>query len=54
MTRSALRTAELGPTGFEITRVGFGAWGDRGRWLRLGLGIARSSTSPSKHGSTWD
>src|SRR5690349_7345291 len=26
MTPTALKTAELGTTGLEITRVGFGAW----------------------------
>ena len=36
--RGRMRTTELGGTGMEITRVGFGAWAIGGRRVRLGLG----------------
>ena len=40
MTPTALGRAQLGATGLEITRVGFGAWAIGGAGLRLGLGGA--------------
>ena len=32
MQQAELRTAQLGETGLEITRVGFGAWAIGGSW----------------------
>jgi aryl-alcohol dehydrogenase-like predicted oxidoreductase len=37
MQRTQLRTTQLGPTGLEITRVGFGAWAiGGGGWVGWG------------------
>src|ERR1700749_3241855 len=38
MDRTQLRTTELGSTGLEITRVGFGAWGIGGGGWEFGWG----------------
>src|ERR1700735_818810 len=37
-TETALKTAELGQTGLEITRVGFGAWAIGGGGWEFGWG----------------
>jgi aryl-alcohol dehydrogenase-like predicted oxidoreductase len=45
MQQTGLRTAQLGETGLEITRVGFGAWAIGGGGWEFGWGPQEDEAS---------